>query len=131
MSSATVIARQYAQALSTLTERSAQESDKYVDNLLKHLKKTGRMKLLPHIYTALLVDQKRREEARAVIEIATEKDRARAVAKATALPGLKDVRVVERPELLRGWRIRTKDMLIDSSAKNNLLQMYYKIINTH
>ncbi len=131
MSSATDMAFQYAQALSILATHSPELSDKYMDNLLSHLKKAGRMKLLPHIYTALLVDQKRIEKGRSVIEIATEKDRASAVAKATESLGLKNIRVIERPELLRGWRIRTKNMLIDSSAKNNLLQMYYKITNTH
>jgi len=88
------------------------------------------MKLLPHIYGALLVSQKRARAREAIIEIAREEDRHAAVANATAALGLKDVCVVKRPELLRGWRIRTKDTLVDSSAKNNLLQMYYHIINT-
>ncbi|HEC94259.1 MAG TPA: hypothetical protein ENI56_02740 [Candidatus Kaiserbacteria bacterium] len=130
MSSATIMARNYAQALFQSVTKSPQSSNKYVDNLLSHLKKTGRMKLLPHIYGALLVSQKRARAREAIIEIAREEDRHAAVANATAALGLKDVRVVERPELLRGWRIRTKDMLVDSSAKNNLLQMYYHIINT-
>ncbi len=130
MSSATAIARQYAQALSALVQRSPQSSDKYIDNLLLHLKKTGRVKLLPHIYGALLVYQKRARASEPVIEIATGKD-SRAAAAATTRLGLKNVRTIERPELLHGWRIRTRETLLDSSAKNNLLQMYYNIINTH
>lgn len=130
MTSATAMARNYAKALSTLIARSPKLSDKYVVNLITHLKKTGRIKLLPHIHTALVAGQRRREAINTVIEIAGEEDRLPAT-KAGAEMGLKDVRIVKCPELLRGWRIRTKDTLLDTSAKNNLLQMYYHIINTH
>ncbi len=130
MSASIKIADGYAQALCTLSEHSPNKTKQYMDNILLHLEKTGRMKLLPHIYRAVLVCEKRKKDTQPVIEIANEDERAAALRAAAKLE-LETRHVVIAPDLLSGWRIRAKNTLIDSSAKGNLLRLYYHLITMY
>ena len=75
------------------------------ETLVAHLKRTGRMKLLPRILREL-----RRREARAA-KLAPRRETA-----------------AENPSLISGWRSLEYGLLIDQTGKRALLDIYQRII---
>lgn len=114
--------RAYAKALLRLS-RSGTHSDTLVSRLVAHLKDRGRVKLLPRILgecSELMHKQKART---AVVEIASEKEKASALA-AAALSGIETHATHVNHALIRGWRARKNGVLIDASAKRSLVELY-------
>ena len=75
------------------------------EHFIAHLKRTGRMKLLPQVLREL-----RREEANAK-RLSPQKET-----------------VAENPALISGWRQIENGILTDRSGKSALIDMYKKII---
>ena len=75
------------------------------DQLITHLERTGRMKLLP----AILRELKKREERK--LKLAPKKETAK-----------------EHPELISGWRSLENGKLTDTTGKRALIDIYQKII---
>ncbi|MES2931113.1 MAG: F0F1 ATP synthase subunit delta [Patescibacteria group bacterium] len=119
--------REYAQALQESLGRGTDEA-KLVDGLMKHLKEEGRMKLLPGILRELKRLQTENGKLLPSLEIASEADRASAVAGAKEA-GITASDVTVNPSLIRGWRARSGSVLVDRSAKQALVDLYQKITN--
>lgn len=114
----------YAQAVLNASRQPGASDAQVVENLVAHLKREGRMKLLPAILRALTRLQAR--HAQAVVEVASESDAAEALAQAAA-HGIADATVSVNPSLIRGWRARSASMLVDRSGKRALIDLYRSI----
>ena len=101
-------------------------SDAAVSKLILHLKSAGRMKMLPQIARELQKIAARRHALRPVVEVAHEKESARAL-EAAARAGVAATQAIVNPSLIHGWRARTGDKLIDRSAKRALLHIYQQV----
>jgi len=77
------------------------------DTLTAHLKRTGRMKLLPRILKELQVRE----------------------AKTRALTSRKET-VKDRPDLISGWRSIENGILTDRTGKRALLDIYQRIVKS-
>lgn len=119
--------REYAHALSSSLARGTDEA-KLVDGLVKHLKEEGRMKLLPGIVRELKRLQSETGKLLPSLEIASEGDRASAIAGAKEAGIIVDD-VTVNPSLIKGWRARSGGVLVDRSAKQALVDLYQKITN--
>ena len=91
-----------------------------------HLKRTGRMKLLPKVLRELRVQEAREKLRQPLVEVASEGEAAFAL-KAASASGIvaKEARV--NPSLVSGWRARAEGKLIDRSAKHALIDIYRRI----
>jgi F0F1-type ATP synthase delta subunit len=94
-----------------------------MEKLLAHLKSSGRTKLLPGILRELKVLETRTESGATHLEVASEKEEARA---RTALhkEGIVPTHVTIQPNLVSGWRARSKNALVDCSGKRGLIDLY-------
>ncbi len=99
---------------------------KLVAGLVGHLKAEGRMKLLPGIVRELKNLDARAHTLRPTIEIASEGERADALTAAKS-EGIESPEVRINPSLIRGWRLRSADTLVDRSAKQALVDLYQRI----
>lgn len=79
---------------------------KNYDAFIAHLKRTGRLKLLPSVLRELRI-----EEARAK-KLAPRRETAK-----------------ENPALISGWRSLENGMLTDKTAKRALIEIYQKVIS--
>lgn len=120
--------KEYAQAIAHMSHRQGQDESVLVEGLMKHLRATGRTKLLPGITRELKVLEKRERKLAPVLEVAslTEESVAR---KALEREGIVVENVVVNPSLIRGWRARSKGLLWDHSAKRALTDIYKQITN--
>jgi F0F1-type ATP synthase delta subunit len=114
-----------------LLEAIAEEGDKIaadaaVTKLIMHLKSSGRMKMLPQIVRELKKVAARRHALRPTVEVAHGKDAEKALS-AAADEGLIAEEASINPALIRGWRARKGDTLVDRSAKRALLSIYQKV----
>ena len=119
--------KEYAHALSRQIAAGADESA-LVAGLVAHLKRDGRMKLLPGIVRELKALQARTEKLSPSVEVATEAESADALAKARAA-GIEATSTTVNPSLIKGWRARTGGTLVDRSAKRALVDLYQRITN--
>ena len=119
--------KQYAHALSRQIAQGADESA-LVGGLVAHLKRDGRMKLLPGIVRELKALQARTDKLAPSVEVASEADSADALAKARVL-GIEASSATVNPSLIKGWRARTGSTLVDRSAKQALVDLYQRITN--
>lgn len=103
------------------------DSKEAVDALMAHLKRRGRMKLLPHILRELKALLHTKTQRAGVLEVAHEAERAQAEQEA-AREGATYATVQVRPELLRGWRVRSHGTLVDRSGKRSLVDLYQNIV---
>jgi len=94
--------------------------------LMKHLKDAGRLKLLPGILRSLRAEQQQSESRSAVLEVASEQEKAGAIREAKAM-GIDAQTVRINPDLISGWRVRHDSVLIDHSAKRSLIDLYRRI----
>ena len=117
----------YAQALVSLVQCGDVTVEEGVKNLSDSLRKTGKLKLLPAILTALRKYEYRTERSGSVIEVALQADAG--VAKTEAgLAGITTERVIVNPSLIRGWRARGAGKLIDKSGKRFLVEVFNRSI---
>jgi F0F1-type ATP synthase delta subunit len=120
-----MLERTYAIALRNALARG-RDATKLVDGLLAHLKATGRIKLLPRIKKMLVEEEAHEKKHVAVLEVARKEDEAGAREEAQAA-GIEVAEVRIDDSLIRGWRVRSKGMLVDRSAKNSLVELYRHI----
>ncbi|MDB5244764.1 MAG: hypothetical protein JWN18_634 [Parcubacteria group bacterium] len=78
---------------------------KNYEQFIAHLKRTGRMKLLPQVLRELRVEEAR---AKGIVS--------------------KTETAVENPSLISGWRKIENGMLTDTTGKSALIDIYKKII---
>ncbi len=120
--------KEYAQAVSTMSRLEGRDEGKLVDGLVSHLKKSGRMKLLPGILRELKRENARSEKLAPVLEVASSKEE-KSAKEALKTQGVEVVNTVVNPSLIRGWRARANGLLWDHSAKRALTDIYKKITN--
>jgi F0F1-type ATP synthase delta subunit len=108
-----------------LEEGPAQEDA--VAKLIAHLKSEGRMKMLPQIVHELKKINARRLLRASVLEVASEKESARAKKEAAAA-GIAVTHTKVNHDLISGWRVLSGNKLVDHSAKRALLDIYKKVI---
>lgn len=119
----------YAQALLNLQSKGAKTSE-LVTQLSTHLKEKGRLKLLPRILAELKKMQARHEKEFTKLEVASDKETAKALKELDAL-GIDTNGVHVNHSLIKGYRILRKDVLVDRSAKRGLIDLYTNITNHH
>ncbi len=120
--------KEYAQALATMSRQEGRDEATLVSGLVKHLKATGRMKLLTGIVRELKHAQSREEKQAPVLEVASLDEEV--VAKVVLeKEGIRVTEIKVNPSLIRGWRVRANGLLWDYSAKRALTDIYKKITN--
>lgn len=115
----------YAQALTRLA-RNGMDDTTLVQNLVAHLKRTGRLKLLPAILRALKRQLARDASVGPNVEVAHKDEAVAALAAAKAL-GISVEAAQVNPALLSGWRATDKGKLVDRSGKRALVDLYERI----
>ncbi len=106
--------------------REGATDESVVAGLVRHLKETGRMKLLPGIVRELKRLQAREQKNAPVLEVAHENDIEAAHA-ALKTAGITPAQTIVNTSLIRGWRVRANGTLMDRSAKQSLIDIYQKI----
>lgn len=117
--------KEYAQALFELSQKPGANASELVKKLVAHLKKTGRLKLLPHIGRELKRIEERAQVFDELLEVASEQERAQAEKEAKEFGITAKARVNEN--LVSGWRAHTGSRIIDRSGKRALLDLYRHI----
>lgn len=118
--------REYAAVIERLLSKGTGE-DVVVKNLVAHLTKVGRMKLLPMILRELKVSAARAKSLGARVEVAKKEGAKTALAGARAL-GIEAEEATVNPNLLSGWRARKQGTLVDRSGKRALTDIYQAIV---
>lgn len=113
----------YATALDDLARKDGAKPKELVEQLVAHLTKTGRSKLLPGILRELKVLEARRAKLVPSVEVASQDEAAEALMEAKK-EGIEATRAHVNHSLVRGWRARSGGMLIDRSAKRGLIDLY-------
>lgn len=116
----------YAKALIKLSEESGADEKALVENLIAHLTREGRLKLLPRILTELKREKQGERTLAPTVEVASEAEASKALAEAKAL-GIEASKAVINPNLIRGWRARAGGRLVDHSSSNALVELYRQI----
>lgn len=98
-----------------------------VKKLIAHLVSSGRIKLAPAILREVKKIAARRIALHHAVEVAHEAEAAHAL-RAAAAEGIKAAHATVNHSLIRGWRGRTGDTLIDRSAKRALIDIYKRVI---
>ena len=120
--------KEYAQAISHMSREKGRDQAQLVNGLIAHLKKSGRIKLLPGILRELTHLEKRQEKLAPTLEVASHKEEAGAKAVLSA-QGIDPKKITVNPSLIRGWRARANGLLWDHSAKRALTDIYKQITN--
>jgi F0F1-type ATP synthase delta subunit len=119
-------ARAYAQALYQLSKKEGASAATLVKNVVKNLKESGRLKLLPHILRELRILDAQFASLSSIVEVAHKEDSAHAL-KAARAAGIESAHAVVNPSLIRGWRARRGGTLVDASGKRRLIELYRNI----
>lgn len=119
--------KEYAQALFDLSQKPGADASELVKQLAVHLKKTGRLKLLPRIGRELGRIEARAKTFGELLEVASESEKAQAEREAKELGVNAKAQVNE--SLVSGWRARVGSRVIDRSGKRALLDLYRQIIS--
>lgn len=127
METLTHLSRQYAQALAHLLEQADTNEEEVVENLIKHLRSRGRLKLLGGIVRELKKARMQERKKEPCVEIAREESRKAAQAAVEEL-GVSTYAVTLNPTLVRGWRVRAQGHLVDQTTKRALIELYRTII---
>ncbi|HFC10847.1 MAG TPA: hypothetical protein ENJ75_01490 [Candidatus Kaiserbacteria bacterium] len=122
------LARRYAHAISHVSNEARVDDSSLVKNLVAHLKQNGRLKLLPHIARELENESARAQARAPKLEVAREEDKESAI-KELHKKNVFETKVTVNRTLIRGWRVRTNNTLIDNSAKHSLVELYRNIIH--
>jgi F0F1-type ATP synthase delta subunit len=118
----------YAKALYDLAHKDGADQKKLVTQLTKHLEATGRTKLLSGILRELRVLAARNAKLAPSVEVASEKEAAKALAEAKKA-GIDAAKAHVNHSLITGWRARSGGTLIDRSAKRSLVDLYRNVTN--
>lgn len=118
--------KDYAIAVHQARMREGATDESVVAGLVRHLKETGRMKLLPGIVRELKKLEARAEKHAAILEVASERETSAAEA-ALKEAGITPQHTIVNTSLIRGWRVRAHGTLIDRSAKQSLIDIYQNI----
>jgi F0F1-type ATP synthase delta subunit len=94
--------------------------------LIAHLRHTGRMKLLPQVLRELRTQAAREALLAPKVEVAHEKESARALRLAGAA-GIHAKHARVNHSLVKGFRARSGSTLMDQSAKRALIDIYQQI----
>lgn len=116
----------YAKAIDDLAQREGTDPKKLVSDLIAHLKKSGRTKLLPGILRELNIIEVRRAKLAPSVEVASEAEAADALTEAKAA-GISATKAHVNHALIKGWRARSGGTLIDRSAKRGLIDIYRNV----
>ena len=103
-------------------------ADEAVTKLIKHLKSTGRSKMLREIATELRKIAARRHALAPKVEVASHKEEAKALKEAKAF-GIVAKQAVVNKSLISGWRAQKAGMLVDRSGKRALVDIYKNVTN--
>jgi F0F1-type ATP synthase delta subunit len=118
----------YTKLLESVAELADTEAaEAAVVKLIRHLKSTGRLKMLPQIARELKRVAARRHALRPVVEVAHLKEAEHALRTAQEA-GITAPRASVNHSLIHGWRAKSHGKLIDRSAKRALLTIYQKAI---
>lgn len=117
--------KSYAQALVSSLHKGVKE-EALMTALMKQLKASGRLKLLPGILRELKTLRVREETLAPHVEVARESDAAMAL-KAAKEAGIDAQKAEVNPTLVAGWRARQGSTLVDRSAKDALITLYRRI----
>lgn len=98
-----------------------------VEKLVMHLKSNGRVKMLSQIANELKKIDARRTKMQPVLEVASEKE-VHAAHKGAEEAGLPTHKAHINHALIRGWRVKDANRLVDHSAKRALIDIYKKVI---
>jgi F0F1-type ATP synthase delta subunit len=120
--------KEYAQALAHMSEQEDSNSLVLFEKLIEHLKRTGRMKLLPLIHSELTKQEQYKKRKHMTIEFTSEKSRDEAQ-KYSEQHIKVPYTLVHNEALISGWRAYTEGFLIDHSGKGALTQIYRSITN--
>ena len=116
----------YAQALVSLSSREGADATALTENLIRHLARTGRTKLLPRILREVRILEAKRDKLGVHIEVAHEAG-SHAALKEAAEHGINATKAHVNSDLIGGWRARKNSVLVDNSAKQGLIDLYRKI----
>ncbi|MDB5187521.1 MAG: hypothetical protein JWO50_41 [Candidatus Kaiserbacteria bacterium] len=93
----------------------------------EHLKQTGRLGLLPRVMHSLARIAQSQASRSSSIVVAKKEDAAHAAHEAGNTHAIQDqLQTRVDPSLIGGWRLETPELLIDTSYKKALLEIYRK-----
>lgn len=115
----------YVQALTRAIASGTSEATA-ADNLITHLKASGRMKLMPRILQELKALDARHTAREAHVEVAHAHDAEEALRQASEA-GVKARTTRVNHSLISGWRAHTAGTLVDRSGKRALLDIYRRV----
>lgn len=118
---------EYAQAV-VRAQKGGASDDAIVKNLVAHLTRVGRVKLLPGILAELRVLKAREKVLAPTIEVASKEEEPAALAAAKA-QGIEADHAHVNHSLIRGWRARAGGKLVDRSAKRMLTTIYQNVVS--
>ena len=116
----------YAQALVDLSSKKGAKKSDLVEQLITHLKKSGRIKLLPKILRELKIQEARDTKRGSHIEVASQTE-AHVAQKEAAAHGIVGTKAHVNHDLIKGWRAKNDSVLVDHSAKQGLIDLYRAI----
>ena len=119
-------AHDYAQAILEASNGAHKDANAFLESIITHLKQTGRSKMLPAILREVKQQSSQKTSTDTVLEVASKEETASAK-KALEAEGIAPKHTHVNPDLIRGWRVRTKDTLIDRSGKKALIDLYRNI----
>src|SRR6185312_9525306 len=93
----------YAQAVYAQAQKPGASAKQLVEKLVKHLKETGRAKLLPSILRELKRIEAKHEKLVPIVEVAHQKDGKKALEEART-HGIEAKEAVVNADLITGWR---------------------------
>ncbi|OHA84226.1 MAG: hypothetical protein A2408_03350 [Candidatus Yonathbacteria bacterium RIFOXYC1_FULL_52_10] len=131
------LALDYARALaSALDQKDSARAGEMIARFVALVRRRGHARLLPKIVTAFERDAHVRARAnQAHVTVADEaviKDQARSIAEHAQTIGVssKDIAFTIDDTLITGYRIRTRDKIVDVSGKRALLEIYRRMVTT-
>lgn len=113
------------EAAAELGDKKAEEAA--VKKLVAHLVASGRVKMLSQIATELKKIAARRAKLAPTLEVASEKE-VHAAHKAAEAVGIPVSKAHVNHSLIKGWRAKDANRLVDHSGKRALLDIYKKVI---
>jgi F0F1-type ATP synthase delta subunit len=120
--------KQYAQAIAHMHATSDKDEATLMSGLVRHLKATGRLKLLPRIVIELKNLSLRAAKLAPTLEVATSSEE-KGAKEVLTRQGVHVEHTIVNPSLIRGWRARSNGLLWDRSAKRALTDIYKQITN--
>lgn len=102
------------------------EAKRASEKLIDHLKRHGRVKLLPDLLHSLKAIDARHQSLAPIVEVAHQHDAKNAIS-AAEKAGIHASHAKVNHELLSGWRAQAEGKLVDHSGKGALVAIYQKV----